>query len=380
MRRVVSAREQVEMLSPWRGPRVAARPGLRLPDVRGKTLDDFGFTQDFFRRNAYSWIDSLSPQELAEGALWYPVGHEWGEHMAARHGVFPLKVHAVNAATSSQRRWISKNLGRSSNLGDTHLLLSSPPGSVTELGGNSAKSNLEKANRILAVPDDRDSVMAAFIGHTRDGRQKRIADSEKTYNFMTTLDNPEIGGPGNYMAHPVVNDSWAGRAGLVSRSQYEKARERSSRTNRPIVDFIKYPGKGTGKGLDRYKPETAYDPESRQWYKTGNMLPPSFSEVAARVIGYGGGYGRLSNAVRAAAARHGLDYAHEAQAGIWAAISRNKNPSAPPRPDLDLDSIEHPEELYNEMWARRASGLVAPQNPGGLILPDHYHRDDDERY
>ena len=32
------------------------------------------------------------------------------------------------------------------------------------------------------------------------------------------------------------------------------------------------------------------------------------------------------------------------------------------------------------MWARRASGLVAPQNPGGLILPDHYHRDDDERY
>jgi hypothetical protein len=374
MRRITTAREQHEMLSPWRE---AARPGLRLPEVRGKTLDGFGFTQDHFRRNAYSWIDSLTPEELALGGLWYPVGHEWGEHIARRHGAFPLKVHAVNAATSTQRRWISKNLGRSSNLGDTYLLITSPLGSVTELGGKSAKSNLAKANRILAAPDDRDSVTAAFIGHDRDGRPKRIADSEKTHSFMTLLDDPETGGPGNYMAQPVVNDSWAGRAGIVSREQYERAKERASRTDRPIVDFIKYPGKGTGKGLDRFKPETAYDPETRQWYKTGEMLPPSFSEVAARVIGYGGGYTRMSNAVRAAAHRHGLDYAHQAQAGIWAAISGNKNPLVAPRPDVDLDSIEHPEELYNEMWARRASGLVAPRDPGGLTLPDHYGDDED---
>jgi len=383
MRRIVTAREQHEMLAPWRAPRVAARPGLRLPPVRGKWLDEVGFTQDFFRRNQNSWIDSLTPREIAEASLWYPVGHEWGEHMAARHGVFPLKVHAVNAATSSQRRWISKNLGRSSNLGDTHLLLTSPPGSVEHLGGKSGASNLVKAHRVLAAPDDRDSVLAEFIGYDKHGKPKRVADTRKTYNFTTLLDDPETGGAFNYLAHPVVNDSWAGRSGLWSRGAYERARERSSRSNGPIAIYLRYPGKeigeveGTGEGLDKPNPETAYDPETKTWYKTGRMVPPSASEVAARVIVKGGAYDRLSNATRAAAARHGLPFAHEAQAAIWAAISGNKNPSGVPRPDVDLDSIEHPEELYNEMWARRASGLVAPQNPGGLILPDHYHDPDD---
>lgn len=373
MRRILTARQQAEMLSPWRS---AARPGLRFAPVRGKWLDSAGLTQDFFRRNQYSWIDSLTPQELAEGGLWYPVGHEWGEHMAARHGVYPLKVHAVNAATSSQRRWISKNLGRSSNLGDTHLLISSPLGSVESLGGKSGGSNLVKAHRVLASPDDRGSVMAAFIGYDKHGNPKRIADTQKTYNFATLLDNPETGGAGNYREQPVVNDSWAGRSGLWSRPVFEKARERSSRSNVPMREYLKYPGKGTGKGLDTLSPEKAYDPETKTWYKTGEMLPPSASEVAARVITRGGAYERLSNATRAAAARHGLPYAHQAQAAIWAAISGNKNPSAPPRHELDLDSIEHPEELWNEMWSRHASGLIAPQNPGGLILPSHYHDDE----
>lgn len=375
MRRITTAREQVEMLAPWRS---AARPGLRFQPVRGRWLDDAGLTQEFFRRNQYSWIDSLTDRELAEAALWYPVGNEWGEHMAARYGVLPLKVHATNAATSSQRRWISKNLGRSSNLGDTHLLLSSPLGSVESLGGKSGASNLVKAHRVLAAPDDRDSVLAAFVGYDKNGRPKRIADTQKTYNFTTLLDDPYTGGAGNYRAHPVVNDSWAGRSGLWSRSVYERARERASRSNGPIALYLKYPGKGTGKGLDAPKPETAYDPETKTWYKTGELLPPSASEVAARVITKGGAYERLSNATRAAAARRGLPFAHEAQAGIWAAISQNKNYQGPPRPDVDLDSIEHPEELYNELWARRASGLIAPHNPSGLILPDHYHHDDDE--
>ena len=372
MRRIVSAREQVELLSPWREAR---RPSIRLPEVRGDFLDRVGLTQDFFRNNQYSWIDSLSPREIAEARLWYPVGHGWGEEMARRTDSFPLKAHAVISATSSQRRWISKNLGRSSNLGDTHLLLTSPLGSVERLGGKSAKSNLVKAHRILAAPDDRDSVIAAFLGYDSKGRPKRVRDAEKTYNFMTLLDHPQTGGAGNYMLHPVVNDSWAGRSGLFSREQWERAKLMSSRTNRPVRDFLKWPSKGTGEGLDAPKPEKAYDPETDEWYKTGEMVPPSLSEIAARVLKYGGAYERLSNATRAAAARHGLDYAYEAQTGIWTAISGNENPVGPPNPNVDLNSIDHPEELWNEMWKRSNSGLVIPghhdpDSPnGGLIVP-----------
>ena len=370
MRRVVSAREQVELLSPWLGLRVAARPSLRLPDPRGRWLDAAGLTQKLFRRNQYSWIDSLTPLELALGALWYPVGHEWGEHMADRFGVLPYKVHAVVSATSPQRRWITKNLERSSNLGDAHLLLSSPPGSVPRLGGKSGHRNLEKANAVLAASDDRDSVAAAFLGMLPDGRPKRISDARKTWAFLTTLDDPETGGAGNYREQPVVNDSWAGRASLWSREQWERAKELHSRTNLPMEYFLKYPGKGTGEGLDAPVKKNDQD-EDGNWFTVG-YFPPSPSDVAARVIDKGGAYERMSNATRAAAHRAGLAFAHEGQAGIWAAISGNQNALNDPRHELDLHSIDHPEELYNEMWSRRASGLVAPQNPGGLVLPGHY--------
>ena len=364
MRRIVTAREQHEMLSPWRQ---AARPSIRLPHVKADYLDSIGLTQDKFRRNAYSWIDSLSDHELAESGLWYPVAHDWNEEMARRHNVFPFKVHAVNAATSPQRRWISKNMGRSSNLGDTHLLISSPFGTVDRIGGKSGRGNLEKANRILAAPDDRDAVLAAFLGN------RSLRDVLKTHAFMTTMDDPETGGPGNYRAHPVVVDSWQGRAGLFSREQWERAEQLSSRTNRPIEDFLKYPGKGTGEGLGKQVREKLENPDTGKWEYTGELVDPSLSEVAARVLKKGGGYNRIANSVRAAAARRGLDYTHAAQAGMWRAISGNENPDGPPHPDVDLDSIDHPEELYNELWARRASGLVAPRDLGGLVLPNHYH-------
>lgn len=364
MRRVLTAREQAEMLSPWHEPRVAARPYLRLPSVRGDLLDKMGLTQELFRRNQYSWIDSLTPEELRLGALWYPVGHEWVEHMAARHGIMPLKAHAVVSATSPQRRWITKNLGGSSNLGDAHLLLSSHPGAVTYIGGKNGKRNLDKANAVLAASDDPDAVLAAFLGYDKKGRPKRIADVAKTWAFMHTLHDPEVGGAGNYMAQPVVNDSWAGRSGLWSRGQWERAKQRASRSNGDMREYLDYPNKGTGVGFDAPKPEKVYNPDTDSWEATGLMVPPSLSEVAARVLGKGGGYERMSNATRAAAKRAGLPFAHEAQAAIWAAISGNTNPISDPRHELDLHSIDHPEELYNEMWSRRASGLVVPSGVG----------------
>jgi hypothetical protein len=59
-----------------------------------------------------------------------------------------------------------------------------------------------------------------------------------------------------------------------------------------------------------------------------------------------------------------MPYSHEAQATIWRLISGNENPAGQPSPDLDLHSIDHPEHLYHEMWARHGNGLYLPQDPG----------------
>lgn len=358
MRRILTAREQVEMLSPWR-QQTAARPGLRLPDVRGKWLDAAGLTQERFRHNYYSWIDSLTPEELATGGLWYPVGHDWGEHVARRTGLHPLKIHSLVSATSPRRRWISQNLGSESNLGDAYKIASLPPGAVTELGGLSGKSNLEKASRIRVAADDPDSVTAAFLGYFPDGRPKQPKHSPKTWDFVTTLHDPEHGGAFNYMAQPAVADVWAGASMLFSREQWERAKELKRRNGGLMRDYLKYPGKGTELGLDK----PILDKETGVW------KPPPISEVVARVISHGGAYDRMRNAMRAGAARHGLPFTHIGQASVWGAISGNPTPTGEPRPDIDIDSIEHPEELYNELWARRASGLITPRNPGGLVVP-----------
>lgn len=351
MPRFLRAREQVELLAAW-GP----RKYIRLPDVRGDALDAMGFTQKKFQHNYYSWIDPIPDRDLEMAGLWYPVGNDWGEHQARVHGVHPLKAHAVVAATSPKRLWVSQNLGRKSNLGDAHLILSHPdPQSIPRLGGQSGSSNLLKAKRVMAAPDDPDAIKQAFLGWDKFGRPNRPNKSPKTWDFLTTLNDPESGGAYNYMAQPGVADSWAGQSMLWSREEYEKAR----RTGNPLW----YPGIGTGEGLDKPKPEKKQNPETGEWELTGRLIPPGPSDVAGKVLRLGGAYARMRNAMRAGAARRQLPFTHMGQAAVWTDISGNPLPQGQPNWDLDLDSIEHPEELNNELWARRASGLIAPTDP-----------------
>jgi hypothetical protein len=367
MRRITTAREQHEMLAPWRQ---AARPGIRLPRTKADYLDSIGLTQDKLKHNYYSWLDSLTPEQIATGGLWYPVGHDWGEHVGRRTGLHPLKVHSLVSATSPRRLWISQNLGRQSNLGDAYLIATNPPGAVPKLGGLSGKSNLDKANRIRAAAEDPDSIMEAFLGHfPATGKPKRPRDTPKTHDFVTTLHDPETGGAFNYMAQPAVGDVWATLSCLFSRDQWDRADTLRRRNGGLIVDYLKYPGKGEDEGLGKFVLNK----------KTGEWEEPPLSEVAARVVDRGGGYDRVRNAMRAGAARHQLPFAHIGQAAVWGEISKNPTPTGQPNPDVDLDSIEHPEELYHELWARRASGLVAPRDPGGLILPNHYDGDEEGR-
>jgi hypothetical protein len=361
MRRIVTARQQVEMLQPWL--RVADRPPAgrrirRLPDVRADKLDELGYTQRKFNHNMLTWLDAATDEDKRQGALWYPVGHHWGQHMADRAGVHPDKVYGVMSKTSPQRKWISTALNGNSNLGDTHRIIfgAGQPELIGRLGGKSGGDNLRQALRVMGAPDHPDAIRDAFLGMDSRGRVRRPRDIAKTYDFFTALRDPESGGAYNYMDQPAVIDSWAGRSGLWTRDRWMDAHS----GGRPLD----YPGRGTGKGLDTPVKVKEVNPDTGQWEFTGRLKRPGATDIAARVIGYGGGYDRLRNAVRNAASVHDMPYSHEAQATIWRLISGNENPAGQPNPDLDLHSIDHPEHLYHEMWARHGNGLYLPQDPG----------------
>jgi hypothetical protein len=361
MRRIVTARQQVEMLQPWL--RVADRPPAgrrirRLPDVRADKLDELGYTQRKFNHNMLTWLDAATDEDKRQGALWYPVGHHWGRHMADRAGVHPDKVYGVMSKTSPQRKWISTALNGNSNLGDTHRIIfgAGQPELIGRLGGKSGGDNLRQALRVMGAPDHPDAIRDAFLGMDSRGRVRRPRDIAKTYDFFTALRDPESGGAYNYMDQPAVIDSWAGRSGLWTRDRWIDAHS----GGRPLD----YPGRGTGKGLDTPVKVKEVNPDTGRWEFTGRLKRPGATDIAARVIGYGGGYDRLRNAVRNAASVHDMPYSHEAQATIWRLISGNENPAGQPSPDLDLHSIDHPEHLYHEMWARHGNGLYLPQDPG----------------
>jgi hypothetical protein len=70
----------------------------------------------------------------------------------------------------------------------------------------------------------------------------------------------------------------------------------------------------------------------------------------------------MRQAMQNGAARHGMPFAHGAQAAVWKSISGNANPD-PNSQYNDPSEIEHdPAGLWNEHWARRASGLHVPVN------------------
>lgn len=342
MRRVVSAREQVEMLSPW-SREAAGR--LRLPQVKANTLDDMGITQRKLNGNFLSWLSEADDRRKEEGLLWYPVGHDWGAHISDRHDEHTDKVYGVMSKTSPQRDWIN-------NIGDSHNIVSNfrmnPSGIITP-GGISGSDNLRQSMRIMSAADDPDAIHEAFMGG------KRPRDIPKTLDFYRTLRNPEEGGAFNYMDQPGVVDSWMGRTMLWTKNRWEDANS----GGRPLT----WPGKGTGKGLDKHVVVKKKDPESGLYRPVGTR-PPNARDVALRAIKYGGGYDRMRNAMRNGAAVVGMPYTHGAQAAVWNMIGGTPNPEHVAHPDVDLHDIDHPTDLYNELWARHASGLHVPT---GLI-------------
>lgn len=348
--RILSQAEQYS----WR---TAAGRRLRLPHVKADTLDSMGITQRKLNGNYLSWLSDVSPEKMAEAGLWYPVGHEWGDHISQAHGVHPDKVYGVMSKTSPQRKWLD-------NLVDTHNIVSNyhhNPAGILTPGGISGSDNLKQALRVMAAPDDEDAIMAAFMGG------KRPREVPKTLDFRHTLRDPEMGGEYNYMQQPGVVDSWMGRTMLWRKNRFQDAMS----GGRPLT----WPGKGTGKGLDKSTPVKKKNPHTGKWEAVGER-PPNARDVALRVLGLGGGYDRMRNAMRNGAAVMGLPYTHIGQAAVWNDIGGTPNPEHEARPDLDLHSIDDPTELYKEMWARNASGLHVPVSSGLVMARIASHGED----
>lgn len=351
MPRIIRAREQYQMLHPWRRE---AAPRVRFPEIPSKGLDALGFTQRKLNGNFMSWMDTLSDQDKAEGGLWYPTGNDWGHHMAELHGEHPDKAFAVLSKMSPQRDWYG-------NLGDAHNVISNyrrNPSGILTPAGISGTDNLRQSLRVMAADDDPEAIHAAFLGTknvVRGGQRiavpRTAKDLPKTYDFYTALRDPETGGAGNYAAQPAVADSWMSRSMLWSKKRWDDAHN----GGRPLS----WPGKGTGQGLDKPLPVKKMNPNTGR-YEVVGVRPANARDVAARVVGLSGGYDRMRQAMQYGAARHGMPFAHGAQAAVWKAISGNANPDPTPRYDDPADIQHDPAGLWDEQWARRASGLHVP--------------------
>lgn len=369
MRRIVTARDQYEQLAPWMW-----RTGkyLRVPNPikPGSMLDEMGYTPRKFNGNFRSWIDASTPEQRARGLLWYPVGHEWGAHVADRHDVHPDKVYGTLSKTSPQRGWPD-------NISDAYQVIHNHINGIphSPLGGISGGDNLKQALRVLSAPDHPDHIEAAFLGSKKAKRRgetvmvpKTPGDAPKTYDFHHTLRDPEKGGAYNYMAQPGVVDSWMARSMMWTKDAWDKAQAKGDLTG----SSLPWPGKGSGEGLDKPTPVKKLNEETGSYEVTG-YRKPNARDVSLRVLGYAGAYDSMRNAMRYGAAHHDMPYTHGAQATVWDQIGGTPNEEHPPRHDLDLSSFSDPNELYNEMWSRRTSGLMAPsgndRSPGGLILP-----------
>jgi hypothetical protein len=326
-----------------------ARP--KFEQIPSKGLDALGITQRKLNGNFNSWMDELSDRDKQEGGLWYPTGNDWGNHMAALHDRHPDKVFGVMSKMSPQRDWYG-------NLDDAHMMAQNfgrNPDGIYKPAGISGTDNLKQSMRVMGAHDDPDSINDAFLGTKNAGGGRMVPrtprDLPKTHDFYTALRDPEAGGAGNYAHQPAVADSWMSRSMLWSKKRWDDAQN----GGKPLT----WHGKGTGEGLDKHLLVKKPNPETGKWEVTGTK-PPSARDVAARITGIGGGYDRMRQAMQQGAERHNMPFAHGAQAAVWKSISGNANPDPNPQHG-DLSEIQHdPRGLWNEQWARRASGLHVP--------------------
>jgi len=330
---------------------VLADKRTKFQPIPSKGLDALGITQRKLNNNFNSWMDDLSDQDKREGELWYPTGHDWGHHMGDLHGQHPDKVFGAMSKMSPQRDWYA-------NLDDAHNVVSNHrgnPSAIVKPGGISGTDNLKQSLRVMGAEDHPDAIHAAFLGTKNVGGRpvpRTPKDLPKTHDFWQALRDPETGGAFNHAEQPAVADSWMSRSGLWSKKAWEDA----NNGGKPLS----WPGQGTGQGLDKHLPVKKPNPETGAWEVVGTK-PPTARDVAARVTGMGGGYGRMRQMMQQGAARHGMPFSHGAQAAVWKSISGNKNPNDP---EFDHSKVGPSGTLWNQMWNQRASGLHVPQQQG----------------
>lgn len=140
--RILTAREQLEMLRPWL---IEAGPRTPPPDF------------DQLVRNVLDHWDSTTDQQRKQGAEWYPAAREWLKNLSDRTNGDYRRSAGVIAALSPMLDW-ETNLAQGA-----HFLMNYDPSTYKpqnvdpglEVGGVSGTSNIDRARRVYhANPED----------------------------------------------------------------------------------------------------------------------------------------------------------------------------------------------------------------------------------
>lgn len=317
MRRVVSAREQVELLSPWKHR--AAAPSLIVPRrlsgplvIPSPSLDKHGWSQDRLNANALSHWDNADELTRHEAGFWYPVAHQWSDHITGHLGMHPHKGYGIIAASSPLRRW-------DGNLQDAHNFFTHYPHSpenVRKPPGPAGGQNLARMQQVFHAADDPAAIRAALSSN------KAGTIAPKISNFHDNMEDP-------HAPDPVTIDSWMPRGILWGHDE------------------------------EPWIPDELNIPNAK-----GNLPTPR--DIGLKALGWTGGYDRMAEAIRHVARERGLEIANIPQAGIWSKLGGTPSPddSMPDHPDGPLSYINDPSALYHYTWAQHSR-----QHPSGLYVP-----------
>jgi len=306
--RIVTAREQFEMLAPW----------LRIAAPRQTSLDKYGFTQDVLNRNALSHWDALPDHMKAQAADWYPQAHQMAHGFARDFGHHPNHAMGVFAALSPLRRW-------DGNLQDAHNFLQHVHGDQSQIKnppGPASRQNIARAHRVMATdPSDHANILAALSSSNDPDSAKKIR------NFYGNISNPDD-------PNPVTIDSWMPRGVLWGHGQPQTI-----------------PGDLAHKMVPIKKKQ-----DDGSHVVVGER-PFNARDLGIKAVGWAGGYDRMADAVRHVAQQRGLPQAHVAQAGIWNGLAGYEYPDEPDAPPLHTEG--------STQFVNDRSGLYVPKNYQG---------------
>lgn len=326
---VFDGEPQNRTAAPKKGPELLLRntPQLWTPQIiNSPMLDKHGFSQDRLNHNALTHWDAANPQDQEDAEFWYPVAHNWADHMTDHMGIHPHKGYGLVAAGSPERRW-------DGNLQDTHNFMThypTAPENVRKFPGKTGKENLARMMRVYHAPDDPAAIRNAL---SKSGDYK---GAPKLFNFHDNMLDP-------YDPNPSTIDSWMPRGILWAHDEEPWWPEE---LNKPIN-----------------KP--FYNKDAQQWERRPGF--PTARDIGRKLLGWTGGYDRMAEAMRHVARERDLGIANVAQAGIWSKLGGTPSPdgdSIASHPGGPLTHINDPDALYRYAW-----NDYAQNRPGGLHLP-----------